>query len=353
MPSDADALLAAIWASPHDDLPRLVYADFIEERGGEGATERAEFIRLQVARAAAEAAGNDITDEAYWREADLCNRLWKDATPRFYSRGFKKAGSHYTTSTMPARAPNPPPVSVQLGWAKYGGLAKLLQSPVGRLAEYITLWPSRAWSDADLDTLLVPGPPGALELQLYGHLPPEHHRDLTRLDWPRLHHLRLPHGSERIELLKALEASPQATRLTGLDLGDSFVDSDWVESLAASAAFPRLRSLDLGHASCSDEVLTRCLAGPVFAGLRELDLSGVLDMGGGGRQLDAACSALATDPPPGLKVLGLPRANQLAASTILAVARSPRLLTQLRELHSDAASVLGPAFGHRLKPLYR
>jgi uncharacterized protein (TIGR02996 family) len=43
----ADALLAAVVASPDDDLPRLVYADWCEENGE---PERAEFIRLQIAR---------------------------------------------------------------------------------------------------------------------------------------------------------------------------------------------------------------------------------------------------------------------------------------------------------------
>ncbi len=40
----ADALLAAVLAHPDDDLPRLVYADYLEETGH---TLRAEFIRLQ------------------------------------------------------------------------------------------------------------------------------------------------------------------------------------------------------------------------------------------------------------------------------------------------------------------
>lgn len=41
-----DSLLAAVLASPDDDLPRLVYADWCEETGD---AERAEFIRLQCA----------------------------------------------------------------------------------------------------------------------------------------------------------------------------------------------------------------------------------------------------------------------------------------------------------------
>lgn len=43
--SDADALLAAVLADPDADLPRLVYADWLEERAE---AERAEFIRVQI-----------------------------------------------------------------------------------------------------------------------------------------------------------------------------------------------------------------------------------------------------------------------------------------------------------------
>lgn len=41
--NEEEALLAAIAAAPADALPRLVYADWLEERGDK----RAEFIRLQ------------------------------------------------------------------------------------------------------------------------------------------------------------------------------------------------------------------------------------------------------------------------------------------------------------------
>ncbi|MBL8913117.1 MAG: TIGR02996 domain-containing protein [Archangium sp.] len=42
--SEEEALLAAIVAAPHDDGPRLVYADWLQERGDA----RGEFIRLQI-----------------------------------------------------------------------------------------------------------------------------------------------------------------------------------------------------------------------------------------------------------------------------------------------------------------
>src|SRR5438093_654057 len=46
-PADA-AFLAAIRNQPDDDLPRLVYADYLDERGDP----RGEFIRLQIERPA-------------------------------------------------------------------------------------------------------------------------------------------------------------------------------------------------------------------------------------------------------------------------------------------------------------
>jgi uncharacterized protein (TIGR02996 family) len=53
--NQGDALLAAILDNPADDGPRLVYADWLEETGGQAERERAEFIRVQVALARAEA----------------------------------------------------------------------------------------------------------------------------------------------------------------------------------------------------------------------------------------------------------------------------------------------------------
>ena len=41
------AFLQAILEAPNDDSPRLIAADFLEERGGSGDGDRAEFIRVQ------------------------------------------------------------------------------------------------------------------------------------------------------------------------------------------------------------------------------------------------------------------------------------------------------------------
>src|SRR5262245_14221810 len=45
--SDEKALLAAIWDQPHEDTPRLVYADWLDEQGDPAKAARAEFIRMQ------------------------------------------------------------------------------------------------------------------------------------------------------------------------------------------------------------------------------------------------------------------------------------------------------------------
>src|SRR5262249_23362515 len=46
--TDRDAMLRAIAANPDDDTPRLIYADLLDELGGDANTARARFIRLQI-----------------------------------------------------------------------------------------------------------------------------------------------------------------------------------------------------------------------------------------------------------------------------------------------------------------
>jgi uncharacterized protein (TIGR02996 family) len=64
--TDGDALLAAILANPDDDMPRLAYADWLEENGDE---DRAEFIRLQCGHA-----GDDEAAEERAAELEDRNR---------------------------------------------------------------------------------------------------------------------------------------------------------------------------------------------------------------------------------------------------------------------------------------
>ncbi len=65
MTTDADALLRAIIDNPDDDMPRLVFADWLEENGQ---AERAEFTRLKIAL---ESASGDIRKEMEQRARQL------------------------------------------------------------------------------------------------------------------------------------------------------------------------------------------------------------------------------------------------------------------------------------------
>ncbi len=89
---DWELLLKAVVARPEDDLPRLVAADWLEERGE---TERAEFIRLQIER------GRNDRPELAWRESALQNNpllgpLWAlEACPNLVRLTFgSESGSH-------------------------------------------------------------------------------------------------------------------------------------------------------------------------------------------------------------------------------------------------------------------
>jgi uncharacterized protein (TIGR02996 family) len=82
--TDRDALLAAVIARPEDDLPRLVFADWLEEHGEPS---RATFIRAQIAGDEATAAALLREFQAAW-DRDLPEwATWQD-TKVIYRRGF-------------------------------------------------------------------------------------------------------------------------------------------------------------------------------------------------------------------------------------------------------------------------
>ena len=84
--SDEAALLAAILAHPDEDTPRLMYADWLQENGQ---PERAEFIRIQCASDADEAA-----EERAFELEERNKTKWLAGLPQFaearweFRRGF-------------------------------------------------------------------------------------------------------------------------------------------------------------------------------------------------------------------------------------------------------------------------
>jgi uncharacterized protein (TIGR02996 family) len=83
--SDGQALLAAILAAPHDDVPRLIYADWCEEQGD---ADRAEFIRAEVELAKMQpdedTAPHDWEQPGYRPLAARAGALWDANVERWY-----------------------------------------------------------------------------------------------------------------------------------------------------------------------------------------------------------------------------------------------------------------------------
>lgn len=69
--TDHDALMGAVLDNPDDDLPRLAYADWLEEQGGEVGYARAEFIRVQAELAGRERDGSERA-ECSWGGTCCC-----------------------------------------------------------------------------------------------------------------------------------------------------------------------------------------------------------------------------------------------------------------------------------------
>ena len=72
-----DAFLEDIRDNPDDDAIRLIYADWLEDRGGVGDADRAEFIRVQIA--APSLRGVELV-KCNQRADDLLKRHWEDWT---------------------------------------------------------------------------------------------------------------------------------------------------------------------------------------------------------------------------------------------------------------------------------
>jgi uncharacterized protein (TIGR02996 family) len=89
---ERQALLAAIHAAPDDDLPRLVFADWLDEQGE---PIRAEFVRLQIERARCDTrpGWTDRLVELLGDPAALLDPIDRDAFERvryhpLFERGF-------------------------------------------------------------------------------------------------------------------------------------------------------------------------------------------------------------------------------------------------------------------------
>ena len=318
--SDQQALLRSVIDAPDDDVPRLVYADWLEEHGDH---ERAEFIRLQIELAGRpherpeivsarfigawkekidEPPPEDGSDDRRQREAELLERnreRWLEEVPgslrpqAVFRRGF--VGEMRATVGQIRR-------HAAALWARVPLDSLLVTSDTSRAFPGLLRRPELAClRRLNLCNSRI-GDGGAEALVACEHL-----RNLTTLS---LNQAALGPAAAR-----ALAGSPHLGRLTHLDLGGNHVGPEGAQALAAS---PFLRSL--WWLSISGNMIgvsgAAALAGsPVLGSTERLYLSA----NGIG---DAGAAAVANSPHLGrLKVLNLWR-NELTASGVRAVLES-------------------------------
>jgi uncharacterized protein (TIGR02996 family) len=257
-----EAFLRDIHERPHDDAPRLVYADWLDENGQ---PERAEFIRVQC-RLAELVTGHperpalEKREYALWRKH---TKAWQKPLPPRYRRG-----PFYRGFITPRLSLHADP------GAKYGHVL----TPEFRPPDCTPLWEACVSPEG--------GGPEAVDLV--------NHPVLDRLIGLWLHHLPVPRlrrlaASPRVRHLIALAAaflgrdafvaaeaiagSPHLARLTDLDLGNNPLGPESGRALAASPHLRRLRKVRLAVAQLGDEGVLALAGSPVLDTVIRLDLS--------------------------------------------------------------------------------
>jgi uncharacterized protein (TIGR02996 family) len=307
-PADENALLQAILDDPDDDVPRLVYADYLEETGH---PERAELLRLQCGRSA----GRSTPHEQYLVGASAArvrealgdfSALVDDVSfarglpvarvsmRKFLSRAFQEqAAEAFRRAGVDALML----VGTTIQWAK------VADSPVFAAVHELMLNDTRqAVSDGLAGLLSSPHLAG-------------------------LHTLRVRKGYLRT--FGVLTSSPHLGRLRRLEIADNW-DYRFRETLGLLADWPqadRLTSLRLTASGVRADGVSMLLTSPRLAGLVELDLSSNF-MGNEGLCVLGGCQHLA-----GLRRLSLTM-NDIGADGVRALTASPHL-RGLHELYLD------------------
>ena len=257
----SESLLEAIVADPDDDGARLVYADWLDERGD---TDRAAFIRLQVARAGLPEHDPGVLPLLSQERALLerYEREWRSELPQLegvrwgeFRRGFVAAASFQEVDSFEACA-------------------------------------DRLWEVAPVESLGIPFPgealhcgarPGLRELHLHGKV--FYDEDLSAIaELPLLSTLRTLSASGTAlgpDHLVELLDSPHLDRLEVLWLYDNRLDNEVIEVLVEAIHLGALAEIGLGQRReyeeepYIDEDGAAMLASwPGLRRLRTLDLSG-------------------------------------------------------------------------------
>jgi uncharacterized protein (TIGR02996 family) len=280
------AFLQAIREAPHDDAPRLIYADWLEEQGGAARTARADFIRLQCRLAELpddDPARDALEDEA----ADLLAEHEQEWTHLLHGLAVE--------------------------WSFVRGFV-----------ERISIRGSSFLSHAE--RLLDFTPLRALHLLI-------HSKDVPHLAaCPQLQTvetLDFSRSSLNDRSLQQLLTSPYLTRLTALEMPGNDITTAGLQTLVSWPAFARLRRLDLSRNIGVGDKAIRLLARATQAeNLEELSLAAT------NITLDGLHDLFQSPNLPRLTSLNIARTRSWYAqlTSPLRIWKESRLLAQLHSL---------------------
>jgi len=236
------ALLAAIAASPDDDLPRLVYADWLDENG---CPLRAEFIRLQIEIAKKETLPRAVVN--------VFSHLWK--------RQQEILDNHLDELLGPL-----------------AGIVTLYNYEFHRgFLEQLTLRLEDFLDHTEVVGALRP-PPAVRATEAadsLGHLARADHVNLITELLVRREVMLFQEGFGRVVASELIDAQPRLTRLRLLDLENCRLGDDYAPDLFPhSHYFPALQELDLSFNDLTDEGVLELLYTGVPQRLKRLVLGG-------------------------------------------------------------------------------
>ncbi len=315
-----DELLARILASPADDGPRLVYADFLAEQGDP----RGEFIQVQceLARGSERRVELELRERALMVEhgAQWLGALGPDAAQVQFERGFAHAvtllDAHALAEVSAFLAHEPAQSLIVasprlLDAARFGALewvdrlralefrtargpgslsteqlGRLLESRRLRRLERLSLWGQRV-GDAGARTLVEQGASTLPSLRALAIEGDELTRETTKVmgasRWAgALTELSLADNRLGAEGVVPLADSRSVSRLASLSLGGNQLGNDGAFVIARAARFKTLRHLSLPKNRIGISGLEALLGSEVLRSLETLDL-GSNPIGASGR----------------------------------------------------------------------
>lgn len=226
------AFLQAIRETPHDDAPRLIYADWLEEQGGAVRAARADFIRIQCRL-------DELPDDDPVRD-----RLEDEAADLL--------AEHEAEWTQPLH-----------GLAEDWRFSRGFVEHIRIRGENLLTHAERLFDFAPLHSLHLLIPPKAVP----------HLAACPQLQWVETLDFRRCSLNDRS--LQQLLTSPHLRRLTALDLaGNSDISTPSVQALIHSPIFARMTRLDLsGNWSVGDRAFRLLASASHAEKLRALSLS--------------------------------------------------------------------------------